>query len=47
MKKKIDSVKMMREIRAKLSEDYLKSRDKELRELKEKYGHLKKKKEVA
>jgi len=47
MKKKIDSVKMMREIRTKLSEDYSKSRDKELRELKEKFGHLKKKKEVA
>ena len=44
MKKKIDAVKLQREIRLKLGEKYLKSRDEELRELKEKYSYLKKKK---
>lgn len=44
MKKKIDAVKLQREIRLKLAEKYLKARDKELQELKEKFGHLKKKK---
>ena len=44
MEKKIDSVKLMREIRLQLSEKYSKSRETELKELKERYGHLKKKK---
>lgn len=44
MEKKIDAVKLMREIRTKLAEKYLKSRDEELKELKEKFGHLKKEK---
>ena len=44
MEKKFDSVKLMREIRRKLSEKYLKSRDEELKELKEKFGHFKKEK---
>jgi len=44
MEKKIDSVKLMQEIRRKLSEKYLKSRDEELKELKGKFGHLKKEK---
>ena len=47
MAKKIDSVGLMREIRAKLEAKYAGSREQELRELKEKFGHLKKKKEVA
>jgi hypothetical protein len=42
MEKKIDSVKLQREIRLKLGKKYLKVRDKELKELGEKYGHLKK-----
>ncbi len=44
MEKKIDAVKLQREIRLKLGEKYLKARDKELQELKERFGHLKKKK---
>jgi hypothetical protein len=44
MEKKIDAVKLMREIRTKLAEKYLKSRTRELKDLKEKYSHLKKKK---
>lgn len=44
MEKKIDSVRLMRETRERLSEKYLKSRDEELKELKEKFGHLKKEK---
>lgn len=44
MEKKIDAVKLMREIRLKLGKKYLKARDAELRELKEKFGYLKKKK---
>ena len=47
MEKKIDAVKMMRDIRAKLGERYAKSPKEEMRELKEKFGHLKKKKDVA
>lgn len=42
--KKIDSVKLMREIRLKLGEKYAGSREEELRELKEKFGHLRKEK---
>ncbi len=44
MEKKIDSVKLQREIRLKIGETYLKSRDNELKDLKEKFGHLRKKK---
>ena len=44
MEKKIDAVELMREIRLKLGEEYFKSREKELRDLEEKFGHLKKKK---
>ena len=47
MEKKVDAVKLMREIRLKLGEEYLKSRDKELRDLEEKFCHLKKKKVSA
>lgn len=46
MKKKIDAVKLMRELRLKLGEKYLKSRDTEKRDLEEKFGHLKKKRSV-
>jgi hypothetical protein len=42
MKKKVDAVKLMREIRLKLGEEYLRSPDKELRDLEERFGHLKK-----
>ncbi|HHT9119348.1 MAG TPA: hypothetical protein ACFYD3_02245 [Candidatus Hypogeohydataceae bacterium YC41] len=44
MEKKIEAVKLMREIRLKLSEKYLKSREEEMRDLEERFGHLKKKK---
>jgi hypothetical protein len=44
MEKKIDSVKLMRDIRLKLAKKYLNSRDTELSELNEKFGYLKKKK---
>ncbi|MEK6742484.1 MAG: hypothetical protein AABZ15_02690 [Nitrospirota bacterium] len=47
MEKKIDAVKLMRDIRAKLGEKYAKSQKDELRQLKEKFGHLRKKKDVA
>jgi hypothetical protein len=47
MEKKVDAVKLMRDIRAKLGEKYAKSQKDELRELKEKFGNLKKKKDVA
>ncbi|MBF0337778.1 MAG: hypothetical protein HQL05_08085 [Nitrospirae bacterium] len=40
MKKKIDSVAIMRQIRAKLSEKYARSHEEELSELKSKFGHL-------
>jgi len=43
MKKRIDAVKLQREIRSKLTEKYLKSRNKELLDLNGKFGHLKKK----
>ena len=45
MEKEIDSVKLQREIRLKIGETYLKSRDDELKDLKEKFGHLRKKKD--
>lgn len=44
MDKKFDSVKLQREIRLKIGEKYSKSRDAELEDLKEKFGHLRKKK---
>lgn len=44
MEKRIDAVKLMRELRLKLGEKYLKSRDIEKHDLEEKFGHLKKKK---
>ncbi len=47
MAKKIDSVKLMRDIRAKLGEKYAKARNAELQDLKSKYGHLRKKKDVV
>ena len=47
MAKKIDAVKLMRDIRDKLGAKYAASRDEEVRELQLKYGHLKKKKGVA
>jgi hypothetical protein len=43
MKKKIDSVKLQREIRLKLGEKYIISQENELKELKEKFGYLKNK----
>ncbi|MBI5741257.1 MAG: hypothetical protein HZA16_11140 [Nitrospirae bacterium] len=44
MDKKIEAVKLQREIRSKLSRKYSKSRSDELQDLKEKFGHLRKKK---
>ena len=44
MKKKIKAVQMMREIRLKLGKRYGSSRKTELEELKDKFGHLRKKK---
>lgn len=44
MEKKIDAVKLMREIRTRLAEKYIESRTEELKELKKKFGHLKKEK---
>ena len=45
MEKKIDAVKLMRDIRTKLEEKYAKSPKDELRDLKEKFGDLKMKKD--
>ena len=42
MKKEIDAVRLQRDIRSKLSEKYAKSRENELKELRSKFGHLKK-----
>lgn len=44
MKKRFDAVKFQRKIREELSKKYSTSRDAFLRELKEKYGHLKRQK---
>lgn len=44
MIKKIDAVKLQREIRMKLGEKYLKSHEDELKELRQKFGYLKKEK---
>ena len=44
MKKKFDSVQLQREIRARLSEKYAHSREEQMRELREKFGHLRKRK---
>jgi hypothetical protein len=42
MEKKIDAVKLMREIRLKLGEKYSMSREEEMRDLEKKFGYLKK-----
>ncbi|MGQ9629216.1 MAG: hypothetical protein ACUVXI_02745 [bacterium] len=44
MKKKFDAVKFQRKVREELSKMYSEDRDAFLRELKEKYGHLRKQK---
>ncbi|MCL0068204.1 hypothetical protein M1N42_00440 [Thermodesulfovibrionales bacterium] len=44
MKKKFDAVKFQRKIREELSEKYFSNREAFLRELKEKYGNLQKRK---
>ncbi len=44
MKKRFDAVKFQRKVREELSEKYLSNREIFLHELKEKYGHLRKKK---
>ncbi|KJU86261.1 hypothetical protein MBAV_001545 [Candidatus Magnetobacterium bavaricum] len=40
MKEKIDSVALVRQIRAKLSEKYARSHEEQLSELKVRFGHL-------
>lgn len=47
MEQKIDAVKLMRDIRDKLGEEYAASRDEKVRELEIKFGHLKKRKDVT
>ena len=47
MKKKFDAVKFQRKVREELSKKYNVDREAFLRELKEKYGHLRKKKADA
>jgi hypothetical protein len=42
MKKKFDAVKFQRKVREEISKKYSTNRDAFLRELKEKYGYLKK-----
>ncbi len=44
MKKKFDAVKFQRKAREELSKEYTTNRESFLRELKEKYGHLRKQK---
>lgn len=44
MKKKFDAVKFQRKVREELSKSYLSDRERFLRGLKEKYGHLRKQK---
>lgn len=44
MKKKSDAVKFQRMVREELSKKYSANRDAFIRELREKYGHLKKQK---
>ncbi len=46
MKKKFDAVKFQRKMREELSERYNSDRDAFLRELKEKYGKLRKQKAI-
>ena len=46
MKKKFDSVKFQRKVREELSGKYSSNREAFLRELKEKYGYLKKTKDL-
>jgi hypothetical protein len=43
MKKKFDAVEFQRKVREELSKNYSSNRDAFLLELKEKYGHLRKK----
>ena len=47
MKKKIDAVQLQRDIRAKLSEKYAKSRKSELEALRVKFGRLQRQKAVG
>ena len=47
MKKKIDAVKLMRDVRATLGAKYGAAQGEEMRELRSKFGHLKKRKEIA
>jgi hypothetical protein len=47
MKKKIDAVRLQRQIRLKIGEKYLKSKEDELRELRGKFGYLKNKKVIT
>jgi hypothetical protein len=44
MEKKIDAVKLQREVRLKLGKKYLKSQEKELKDLEKKFGSLKNRK---
>jgi ribosomal protein L29 len=44
MEKKFDAVKFQRKVREELSKKYITERESLLRELKEKYGHLRKQK---
>lgn len=44
MEKKIDAVKLQRDIRLKMGEKYLNSHEKELKDLKKKFGYLRNKK---
>jgi len=46
MKKKFDAVKFQREVRMKLAREYHANREGFLRELRDKYGHLKKRQTV-
>jgi len=45
VKKKFDAVEFQRKVREELSKKYSTNRDTFLRELKEKYGHLKRQKD--
>lgn len=47
MKKKFNAVKFQREMREKLSKEYSLNREAFLRDIKEKYGKLRKKKDAA
>jgi len=47
MKKKFDAVKFQRKAREELSRKYSSNRDEFLRELQEKYGHLRKERTIT